>query len=76
MVIKVWNGPTEPTLYVKAVQVGKEVRLIAVDHKGQRKDAGNLCAITQDGYLQRYMSVNSQLGLQLDGNRRVKLLPE
>lgn len=64
----------EPILRLKLAHSGDgDVTLVAVDERGDRVDRGNILTITSNGKLMRHSWINENLGLSLDGNRRIEL---
>ena len=74
MGLKVFKGQEkegDKDVYLKLVDLGYEIKVVACDINGVPKREGNLIAFTETGYLVRIRDVNKRLGFPLDRNGRI-----
>ena len=78
MKVRVYNEkPVEDKVHefiVRLVQLKEGVKIVLVHEDGTEVTAGSLFKITCEMKLLRYGSLNDELGLPLDGSRRLELV--
>lgn len=73
--LKVFEGKEkEKEIFLKLVDAGSHISLLAVDEHGNRLPAGHILKISKsEGTLTLSSGVSKELGLKLSANRRIEI---